>query len=462
MGHPDWVPVVYQAGGESGTGHPGAEQNLPESKVPLALADCCTQMGRAYDTGNNDDAKKWYAEAKKWYEKARAAEPDNLLIIRRFTQFLLDTKQMSEAKSRLEAMLKKGAGAKPAGTDAWARRTLALVLASDTDFHEVRRALSLFEPGGQPAAPGQEGKTLDDPEDLRILAQVLDRQGRVRDEQRTPLYRKRAIEILESLADSNLANADDRFLLAWLLEISGDWPKARVAYRDLNLRTTTPRDPQTLNHRPYYLDRFAEGLLRHRSAGEKHELTEAQELVNELKRIQPNALTTLVRQVEIYLADNQPESAAKLIEECAEQPNLSPQVLKALAEVAEKLGQLKSAEKVYRQIAATRAAPAGTMRLALFLGRHRRVKEALDICEPLWANLAGLDVVIGTCYLVLDGQQQPDQAQLDRVAGWLERALDQPQNQRWKTVLLACLGSIREGEKLYQKAKELYERCQRW
>ena len=64
-----------------------------------------------------------------------------------------------------------------------------------------------FEPNDQPAPIGQEGKGLEDPDDLRVLAQVLGAQ-------KTVLQRKRAIEILESLADKNLAKPEDRFLLA--------------------------------------------------------------------------------------------------------------------------------------------------------------------------------------------------------------------------------------------------------
>ena len=45
-----------------------------------------------------------------------------------------------------------------------------------------------------------------DPEDLRVLARVLEMQ-------KTLVHRKRAIEILESLTDKNLATSEDRFVL---------------------------------------------------------------------------------------------------------------------------------------------------------------------------------------------------------------------------------------------------------
>ena len=89
----------------------------------------------------------------------------------------------------------------------------------------------------------QGATAFEDPEDMRVLARVLDAQ-------KTIEGGKRAIEILESLISKNLANAEDRFLLAHLYEISGDWPKARVAYRELNLRTKNTRDMEILNRRP--------------------------------------------------------------------------------------------------------------------------------------------------------------------------------------------------------------------
>ena len=130
----------------------------------------------------------------------------------------------------------KSGGAKNAETTAWANRALALVLASGTDRTQVSKALALFEPDGQPVPAGQEGKKHPgDPEDLRVLARVLDMQ-------KTVVHRKRAIEILESLTDQNLATSEDRFLLARLYEVIGDWPKARQKYDELNLRTRNLRD----------------------------------------------------------------------------------------------------------------------------------------------------------------------------------------------------------------------------
>ena len=120
----------------------------------------------------------------------------------------------------------------------WANRALALILASGTDRTQLSKALVIFEPDGKPVRAGQEGKILEhkslsDPEDLRVLSRVLDMQ-------KTVVHRKRAIEILETLANKNLATSEDRFMLAHLYEAIGDWPKAREKYRELNLPNQKP------------------------------------------------------------------------------------------------------------------------------------------------------------------------------------------------------------------------------
>ena len=81
-------------------------------------------------------------------------------------------------------------------------------------------------------------------------------------------------------------------MLARLQEVSGDWPKAREEYRELNMRTKNPRDLETLNRRPSYLAQFASSLLRNHKAGNEQDLTDAQDLVDELKQLQPDAGST--------------------------------------------------------------------------------------------------------------------------------------------------------------------------
>ena len=155
-----------------------AEQYLPKAHGPLTLARCSELVGQAYSLANReDDAQKWFGETVKWYQKAQAAQPNDVTVVRRLTEFYLRTKQTDEAQSELAAILKQhGPDGKAGDNYAWARRTLALTFVSGSTFDHAHKALALFEPDGQATVPGQEGKSLQDPDDLRILARVLEAQ----------------------------------------------------------------------------------------------------------------------------------------------------------------------------------------------------------------------------------------------------------------------------------------------
>ena len=152
-----------------------AEKNLPRAKAPRTLAQCCELMAQAYEAVHHEAAKvKWYSVAEKWYEKDRVAQPDDLPATRRLTDFFIRTKQLEKVNSLLNAVLKNASG-KNSDMTVWARRTLALTLASGTDPKRLKEALSLVEPRDQPTPTGAKAK--EDPEDLRILTRVLELQG---------------------------------------------------------------------------------------------------------------------------------------------------------------------------------------------------------------------------------------------------------------------------------------------
>jgi cellulose synthase operon protein C len=422
-----------------------AEAVVPPDQVPLALAQCCEMMGRASDQNDDGTTKRWYARATEWFEKAKAANPGDFSIVRRLTGFYVQTKQIAKAEAQLNAILKDDAKSQSAEKVAWARRTLALALS--TDRQRVHDALAVLE-GSSQSTGGQGATVFEDPEDLRVLARVLEAQKTVED-------RKRAIEILESLIGKNLANADDRFLLARLYEISGDWPRARVAYRELNLRTKNTRDMETLNRRPLYLVQFVNSLLRNYKAKNDEDLVEAEDLVNELKQLQPDQLNTLVLEVEVARVRNQVDKAVNLIQSSATRPNLAPLTLKTLAELVEKLGRFDIAEQLYRRYEALPNVADGKIVRAKFLGRRGHIKDALDLCEPLWANPRDAEIAAATCISLIASVDAASNAQhVERVTSWLEQAIKQRSD---STLMRVGLGNCRERQERYDEAKTLYE-----
>jgi cellulose synthase operon protein C len=419
-----------------------AEAALPPAQAPLAMAQCCAAMGKIYE-GDEAERKGWFSLAKGWYEKAIATHPDDLTMVRSLIEFLAQTRQTAEVETQLEAILKNP---KSPVIAAWARRTLALALAASSKPESVTRALTLLEPNGS----GGGAKGLEDPDNLRALARVLEAQ-------KTAEHRKRAIDVARLLVDKNLATTDDRFFLARLEEFNGNWPKALEVYRDLYKRTQNPpQDVEAQKRRAVFLLQFAHSLLSHHKAGNEQNLNDVQDLVDELIRRQPDALDTLALRVDVYRVRNQLDKAAELIVATSHRPDLLPTASKILAGLAENLDRIDIAEPLYRKYAAQPNTQDGTAVLAQFLSRHGRVKDGLDLYEPLWAQAREPEpLAAASAQLITSSKPPADKAQVARVAAWLEQALDRKKD---STLLVASLANFREHQGLYEDAKALYQR----
>ena len=425
--------------------HPDkAEQVAQEAegligKTPLALAQCCAIVGKAYEAGQPDRAKPWYDRARGWFAKAQEAlkDPEDQTVRRRLAEFLMLTNQAAEAEAPLKEVLARTAGKSP-DVAAWARRGLAEVYIAARP-PRTAEALALFN---DPAR--QRGVT--DPDDLRVLSKVHEVQG-------TPEGRRQAIGDLESLIGRESATPDDRRRLAQLLDIVGEWPRAREQFRELILRTEGARDTETLRMRPLYFDLFIIALVRHHQAGNDADLAEARQLVEKLARIQGDATLVVLLEARIDKAAGQLDAATARIRDFASRPSLTTADRLRLAEAAERLGLLDAAETVYRRIAAE---PPADNQFALvgFLARHGRLKDAVNLCETLWANADLREKVAAACAAILsDPATPPDRIQLQRVIGWIERArLEKPQSMTY----LLCLGNLNERLGDYRKAEEMY------
>ena len=422
-----------------------AEKKLPQA--PLALAECCELLGQASkgpDAGPR--VKQWFEEARQWFDRARtlAAEKDprDLSVTKRLVQFLLNT-DLGEAEKQLKATL-QGPGAKDAEAFAWARRTLAMLYIR---FNPRRPAdaLLLFDMAGPKDAVAA-------PEDKRVRANVLAAQ---KDKE----HHLAAIEILGALVEEKPANPDDLHLLAQLEEAVGDWPKSRDQYRNLIERSRSLADRDARRRQADYIVNFAERLLQSHQPRDEQDLAEAQDLVEKLKRIQPDLMASLALEVELNVARNNFEKAVALIRSNLERPNLNPAVLPDLARMAEKIGQFdefKLAEELYRKIASDPGAPFSPNKVVLiqFLVRRGRLPDALDLCESLRKNPADRVQVDGTCLDVFANPSIPAlPEQINRVIGWFE---EESRNGQKASVYQIGLGNLFEREGLDQKAEDSY------
>jgi tetratricopeptide (TPR) repeat protein len=291
-----------------------------------------------------------------------------------------------------------------------------------------------------------------EPDDLRVLALIHEVQG-------PPKGRMLAIADLETLIRLEAAGPEDRFALARLLEAAGEWPRAREQFRELMLRTDGRRDAETLNRRPLFIATMVEALVRHHQPGDDADLAEARQLVDKLRSIQVNPLALVLLDAQIDKAANQLAAAGARIREYAGRPGLDAKARVSLANQAERLGLTGEAEAIYRAMAARPPSVSGQIQLVDFLARQRRLKEAIDLCETLWADPALRDGVAAECVKILGDPNAPlDKEQAGRVVSWLERErAEKKQFNKPESILyLLGLGNLNERLGEYDKAMALY------
>jgi cellulose synthase operon protein C len=402
---------------------------------PLSLAQFCQFVGSAFATTDPDRARPWYARARGWFGKAQAAlkDPNDLTVRRRFAEFLLRSGQNAEAEGALKEILGL-AGTRSPDVAAWARRSLAQIYALSTP-PRVAEALALFA--------GRKGRSDADADDLRVLALV-------HEAQRTPEGRRQAVEDLQALLAREAAQPDDRLRLALLLEATDDWTRSREQFRELILRTETARDPGALAQRLNYLVRFADALVRHHRPGDDSDLAEARQLV---EKFRTDPLLATILEARIDKAANQVDAAVARLRALAARPDTTPQARLSLAAEAERMNRLDAAEAIYRAIADSPPID-NRFQLAMFLARHGRCPEAIDICETVLADPATRERAIGWAAQLLGDPAIPfDKDQARRVVAWIEKGLaEKPRN----LLYLLALGNIHERLGEYPRAEELY------
>ncbi len=413
------------------------------AKAPLVLAQCCGIVGKAYEAGEPERAKSWYAQARHWFDEAQKAlkDPGDLTVKRRLAEFLLKTNEADGAEGPLKEILARTADGKSPDLAVWARRNLAMLYAQGNP-PRIAEALALL--------PDRSGQAGGDADDLRLLALVHADQG-------TPEGRRQAIGDLQALIGRESATPDDRRRLAQLLEAAGEWERAREQFRELILRTEGARDPDTLVRRPVYITLFFDALIRHHKPGDDSDLAEARQLVEKL-RSPRTAMTTLVMEAQLEKTAGQPAEAAKKVRQFADQPDLTTNDRLRLAAAAEQLGLFDVALAIFRRVADEpptdpRAMP-NWARLADYLSRRGQVKDAIDLCEARWADPKQRRQVASIGVGILANPETPlDQSQTRRVIGWLDRARQQEPKE---FIFPFGLGNLYERLGDYPRAKEMY------
>lgn len=383
-----------------------AERKLPKDQAALALAQCYEALGRK-------------ERAQELYRAALAARPDDVAVLQGIASFYVRAGQLQEAQPYLRRINDEFPNKAPEAA-AWARRTLALLLTLAGDYQQAREALLSFEKAERAKGPGGDAAL-----DQRTRAWLLAMQKNQQE-------RRQAIRLLEELTERESATAEDQFLLALLYEGTGAWPKARIWWQKLLER----QDASALQ-----LSQCALSLLRH------EEVEEAEQVLSRLKKLEPAAWPTQEIQARILTATGNGDGAVALLKQQAAGKDAKVATIAALLE---ELGHAAAAEELYRKQLESSKQPEGVLALVSFLGRQKRFREALDLCEEAWQTCPPVAVAQASVRILAEAPGDP--AQVERFERRLQSALQKSPD---SLPLWSSLAFLRHIQGRYDEAESL-------
>lgn len=354
---------------------------LPEPRRQLALAQGYEMLGRVDQSGEllEETARRW---------------PEDVDVLRNLAAFQISKGRRDEARKVLERLLKAD-GTAAVAAKPWARRGLAELYAAEGSYHDLQRALEILKANrvvGEPISS----------EDLGLEVSLLTNRPE-------PDSWRRAVELLDDLADRQPLTIAERLMRSQLREKLGDWTTARDELVGLVANAKTP---------PAYVALLIEKLIAH------GEPSTAKTWMRRLEKSSPNSAITVALQAKLAMADGDREQAieyAKRLMPGGSVPVDKPAQLAAVARLMEELGFPKAADRVLERYAA--ADPAGVQARVEFLGRHERGPEALDLLESNWDALP-LERAMSLAIQVLRAQKDDASAAVvaDRIGPWIEKS----------------------------------------
>ena len=381
-----------------------AQRRLPPERAALVLA-----RGSAV-TGQADQAEQQY-------QAALAAKPDDVALLQEVASFYTHTGQGPKAEAYLQKILDpRTKASEPQWT--WARRQLAMGLATQGGYQKIRQALALVERNLQ-----AQGESV---EDQQLKALFLGMQ---------PGGQREAIRVFEDLERHQPPTPDEKFLVARLYEASGNRPKAREL-----MFSALASDGEN----PVYLASLTRSLLIQGQA------SEAEPWLARLEKLQPQAAQTMELKARMLVAQGKGSEAAALVKAYTKNKD---NLLGPFAVLLMELGQPDAAERMYRDSVAQSKQPEASLVLAEFLARRNRLPEALDLCDQAWQTCDHEKV--GLSSLAVLSTAKADDEQFQRVETRLEEAIRKNPNSIPLLFDLANL-HIRQGH--YQDAETIYRR----
>jgi len=304
----------------------------------------------------------------------------------------------------------------------WARRGLALCLAYAGDQQKFEQALKYLEENLQ-IVPGSS-------EDLRTKAHVLaTRQNR----------RAEAARLLEDLAKKQAPTLEDQVSQAKLYEQIGEKDKAYRQYVTIVALSENPAQLAFCGRRLFELGE---------TDAAQHALDRLENLDAETRR--PAGGLILELQALLLNRAGRRADAIATAKQYAQTPGVD---MRSAAQLFEEIGQITSAEEIYRQLA-KKSGSEDSLQLAAFLGRQGRLSEALDLCEKLWDSFPA-ERMTSLALAILNAVKNPTPQQFQQVEHLIEKAV---QKQPDSLALQMDVANLRTLQHQYVQAEQVYLR----
>ena len=357
------------------------KSNVPAEQLSVCLARCYATVGDR-------------ANAAQQYDLAYRQSPNDLTLVRELAEHQLSVGETEKAERLLRQLSDRIANTP---TAIWARRTLALTLASKGDYRNGTDALGLIDINLQ--------EHPDSPEDKRARAIVL--LGR-------PGSRRQSIRLLEESFIRIKPLSDELFLLAKLYETDGQWNKANELYLDLltNRAIANPR----------FMVEYILGLIR------RKETEKAVVWLTKLESL-PNADAGRIVELKARLlkASGKTADASQILMQFAEkdfQTRKNPTIWRAVGLMLGELELPVEGETAFRKyvVAVEAKFPAANLEFAEFIARQNRIGLALEAIERIANNkVVGHEAVARSAVAVIR-LGKPDDATIQRASAIITTA----------------------------------------
>jgi tetratricopeptide (TPR) repeat protein len=413
-----------------------AQAVLREAQLSLSGDNLQAFLARSYES-----LGRWF-DAETMYRALYESAPNDLPRTQQLAAFYLGNAyplpdKNLKATPLINKILRAGAEKKIQANDPgllWARRMGARMLAESGDYQNLRKAEKML------ASNSQNGELTI--EDKLAMAELLANRPE-------PESRQKAIQLLEDVAKVQPLNETGEVMLGDLYFRTGaDWPKYAA-----QMRKAIGLFPNSLAARVPFLKNLLD-------RGDKESLDEATRLVRRMNEIAPNhGATFQYTALWANKTGKQDAARANLMKSVPNLANIKTltaperQQLGMLAGLFIELGDLDTAESIYRKIAEIE--PGQNLGLANFLGNHRSVEACFEKLNEVYSP-ERIPLIAQVGLVVVRKQRQKVGDKFDaQIQTWLDTGLRENPD---SITLLMDQADLYDIQKRYDDAAAVYQK----